>query len=251
MNTPKEKYYQFTGEIPESYEICTHFPLTDEEVARIRELTVEAYKAYVGPEYDENWASTFEEICEDCELWKLQGFNAELDELLFNSFFNTVDGSPFSIFNIDLQHGYSEEEMESMFGEENEEDYNKNVLFDTGNGDTSISLAPDKSARLVVYFDEKTTRFEFEIFDIGGLNNKYLSNIDTTALMEVLGAESFDEALIKLKDLIQEHDFRGPLFKIKEFLDNNNIMSVFSDQHIPLDKFEDNTNDTVDELDGF
>ena len=248
MNTPKEKYYHFTGEVPESCEVHPYFPMTDEEVARIRELTVEAYKAYVGPEYDENWASTFEEICEDCELWQLQGFNAELDELLFNSF-DEFDGLPFSIFSIDLQHGYSEEEMEIMFGEENEEDYNKNVLFDTGNGDTSISLAPDKSARLVVLFDEKTTTFDFEIVDIDGFNIESLSNIDTIDLMKVLGAESFDEASIKLKDLIQEHDFRGPLFKIKEFLDNNNIMSVFSDHYIPHDESENDINDTGDELD--
>ena len=249
MNT--EKYYQFTGEVPESCEVHTYFPLTDEEVARIRELTVEAYKAYVGPDYDKNWASTFEEVCEDCKLWKLQGFNADLDKLLFNSLFDNVDGGPFTIFSIDLQHGYSEKEIESMFGEENEEDYYDNVLFDTDNGDTSISLAPDKSARLVVDFDEKTTMFEFEIFDIGGFNIKYLSNIDTTALMKALETDSFDEASIKLKDLIQEHEFRGPLFKIKEFLDNNNIMSEFSDHHIPIDEFEDNKNDTVDELDGF
>lgn len=249
MNTTKEKYYCFTGEIPEDSEVSVFFPLTDEEVARIKELTVEAYKAYVGSEYDENWASTFEEVCEDCELWQLQGFNAELDELLFNSLFDNVDGSPFTIFRIDLQHGYSEKEIESLYGEENEEDYNDHVLFDTGNGDTSISLAPDKSARLVVDFDEKTTRFEFEIFDIDGLNNEYLSNIDTTALMEVLGTESFDEATTKLKDLIQEHDFCGPLFKIKEFLDHNNITSVFSDHHIPIDEFEDNLNNTGDEPD--
>lgn len=244
MNIPKEKYYHFTGEVPDSCEVHPYFSLTDEEVARIRELAVEAYKAYIGPEYNENWASTFEEVCEDCELWQIQGFNAELDELLFNSFDN-VDGSPFTIFSIDLQHGYSEEEMESMFGKENDEV----VLFDTGNGDSSISLAPDKSARLVVYFDENTTTFDFEIVDIDGFNIKSLSNIDTIALMKVLGAESFDEAPIKLKDLIQEHDFRGPLFKIKEFLDNNNIMSVFSDHYIPHDESENDINDTVDEFD--
>ena len=69
--------------------------------------------------------------------------------------------------------------------------------------------------------------------------------------MKVLGAEAFDEAIIKLKGLIQEHDFRGPLFKIKEFLDHNNIVSVFSDHHIPIDEFEDNMDDTVDEFDEF
>lgn len=246
MSTPKEKYYHFTGEVPESCEVHPYFPLTDEEVACIRELTVEAYKAYVGPEYDENWASTFEEVCEDCELWQLQGFNTELDKLLFDSF-DDCDGYPFTIFSIDLQHGYNEKEMESMFGEENDEE----VLFDTGNGDFSISLAPDKTARLVVRFDEETTSFHFEIADIDGFNDKALSNIDTTALMKALGAESYEEASIKLKNLIREDDFWGPLFKIKEFLDNNNITCEFSDYHIPRDEFEYNTNDPVDEFDEF
>lgn len=249
MNTSKEKYYQFTGEVPEGCDVYPFFPMTNEEVSRIRELTVEAYKTYIGPDYDDNWASTFEEVCEDCELWQLQGFNAELDELLFNSF-DECDGYPFTIFSIDLQHGYTEKEMENMYGEENEESDNMKVLFDTGNGDTSISLAPDKAARLVVYFDEETTSFDFEIVDIDGFTDKSLSNIDTTALMKALGAESYDEASIKLKDLIREHDFFGPLFKIKEFLDNNNVKSEFSDHYIPHDEFEDNINDTGDELDG-
>ena len=41
MNTLKEKYYHFTGEVPVDFEVHPYFPLTDEEVARIRELTVE------------------------------------------------------------------------------------------------------------------------------------------------------------------------------------------------------------------
>jgi hypothetical protein len=110
MNTLKEKYYHFSGKVPVDFEVHPYFPLTDEEVARVRELTVEAYKAYVGPEYDENWASTFEEVCEDCELWQLQGFNAELDELLFNRFDDCDDGH-LTIFSIDLQHPCPEEDL--------------------------------------------------------------------------------------------------------------------------------------------
>ena len=128
--------------------------------------------------------------------------------------------------------------MENMYGEENEESDNMKVLFDTGNGDTSISLAPDKAARLVVYFDEETTSFDFEIVDIDGFTDKSLFNIDTTALMKALGAESYDEASNKLKDLIREHDFRGPLFKIKEFLDSNNITAEFHDTRVHRDEFE-------------
>lgn len=109
MNTPMKKYYHFTGVVPENCDVHPFFEMTDEEVSRIRELTVEAYKAYIGPDYDDNWASTFEEVCEDCELWRLQGFNAELDKLLFDSF-DDCDGYPFTIFSIDLQHPFIEEE---------------------------------------------------------------------------------------------------------------------------------------------
>ena len=111
MNTEKKKYYCFTGEVPEDFEISPCFPLTDEEVARIRELTVEAYKAYIGSDYDETWASTFEEVCEDCKLCELQGFNSELDELLFNRF-DDCDGRPFTILNIDLQHAFDEDDLQ-------------------------------------------------------------------------------------------------------------------------------------------
>ena len=112
MNTSKETYYHFTGEVPENFEVHPYFSLTDEEVALIRELTVEAYKAYIGPEYDkDNWANTFEEVCEDCELWRLQGYNSELDKLLFNRFDNCDEGH-LSIFSIDLQHPFTEEDFE-------------------------------------------------------------------------------------------------------------------------------------------
>lgn len=114
MNTPKKKYYHFTGEVPESCEVHPYFPLTNEEVSRIRELTVEAYKAYIGPEYDESWAYTFEDVCEDCELWRLQGFNAELDKLLFNNFDYCSEGH-FTIFSIDLQHAFDEEDLSPAF----------------------------------------------------------------------------------------------------------------------------------------
>lgn len=40
MNTSKEKYYHFIGEVPENLEVHSYFSLTDEEVARIKELTV-------------------------------------------------------------------------------------------------------------------------------------------------------------------------------------------------------------------
>ena len=79
-------------------------------MSRIRELTVEAYKTYVGPEHDEKWASTFEEVCEDCELWQLQGFNSDLDELLFNRF-DDCDEGHLTIFSIDLQHPCTEEDL--------------------------------------------------------------------------------------------------------------------------------------------
>lgn len=101
----RKKYYCFTGFVPEDCERCYYHGLTDEEVARIKELTVEAYKDYInktGNNYDENYASNFEEICEDIMLCEIEGINPELDDLIFGHY-PALDG-PFTLNSIDLQH---------------------------------------------------------------------------------------------------------------------------------------------------
>ena len=124
------------------------------------------------------------------------------------------------------------------FFDENEGAYTY-VLFDTDSGDTSCSIAPDKTAHLCVTYNEQseTTSFIFEIEDVDVYAEKLLFDIDTKHLLKALGAESYDEASNKLKDLINEHDFQGPLFKIKEFLDSNNITAEFHDTRVPRDEF--------------
>ena len=100
----RKKHYQFSGITPEDHETSFSYPLTDEEVERVKKLTVEAYKAYIGDDYDEQWATTFEDICQDCELQELEGINPELDELIFD-IYDRVDG-PFTLHSIDFQHAY-------------------------------------------------------------------------------------------------------------------------------------------------
>jgi hypothetical protein len=100
----RKKHYQFSGITPEDHETSFSYPLTDEEVERIKKLTVEAYKAYIGDDYDENWANTFEDICQDCELQELEGINPELDELIFD-IYDRVDG-PFTLHSIDLKRAH-------------------------------------------------------------------------------------------------------------------------------------------------
>jgi len=103
----RNKYYRFSGTIPEDFETSILCRLTDDEVARIKELTVEAYKTYIdnaGLGYDEGWASTFEEICEDIQLWELEGVNPELDDLIFNRY-DGCDG-PFLLNNIDFDNAH-------------------------------------------------------------------------------------------------------------------------------------------------
>ncbi|MBP5642846.1 MAG: hypothetical protein J6X10_01245 [Bacteroidales bacterium] len=131
-----------------------------------------------------------------------------------------------------------EETFMADYFDENEGAYTY-VLFDTDSGDTSCSIAPDKSAHLCVTFDEQpeTTSFIFDIEDVDVYVDKLLFDIDTKHLLKALGAESYDEASNKLKDLISEHDFRGPLFKIKEFLDSNNITAESQDTTVPRDEF--------------
>ena len=100
----RKKYYEFSGITPDDFETSFSYPLTDEEVDRIKELTIEAYKAHIGNDHDENRASTFEEVCQDCQLQVLEGINPELDELIFN-IYDRVDG-PFTLHSIDFQHAY-------------------------------------------------------------------------------------------------------------------------------------------------
>ncbi len=100
----RKKYYLFSGITPEDHETSFSYPFTDEEVERVKKLTVEAYKAYIGDDYDENWANTFEDICQDCELQQLEGINPELDELIFY-IYDRADG-PFTLHSIDFKQAH-------------------------------------------------------------------------------------------------------------------------------------------------
>lgn len=100
----RKKYYCFSGVVPEECERCYYHGLTDEEVTRIKELTVEAYRDYINTDnnYNENYASNFEDICKEIVLWEIEGINSELDDLIFGHY-PALDG-PFALNSIDLQN---------------------------------------------------------------------------------------------------------------------------------------------------
>ena len=100
------KYYSFTGfsENLDSYDSYL-FPLTDQEVARIRQLVVEVNRGIeleAGTKEDEI-PTTFEEVCDYGEvLWAQEGKNAELDALVFERL--TDLEFPIALESIDLEH---------------------------------------------------------------------------------------------------------------------------------------------------
>ena len=104
----RKKSYVFSGEVPENCPRSFLCCLTDEEVARINELTVIRYNDYIKknlPNWDEtDLASSFEQLCKEDMLAELYGENQELDDLIFDRY-NGYDG-PFILHSIDLQNVY-------------------------------------------------------------------------------------------------------------------------------------------------
>lgn len=102
-----QKYYNFTGILPESCERTFAFQLSDQNVARIKELVFEMCKDdYLDEDSDDDLTpdDVFTAVCEDDVLWELQGKNPELDDLIFNQYEGTWN--PFEVHYVDLQHVY-------------------------------------------------------------------------------------------------------------------------------------------------
>ena len=104
----RKKAYVFSGEVPENCPKSFLCCLTDEEVARVKVLTVEHYNDYVKihlPNWDEtDLVSSFEQLCKEDLLAEIYGENQELDDLIFDRY-NRLDG-PFILHSIDLQNVY-------------------------------------------------------------------------------------------------------------------------------------------------
>ena len=100
------KYYAFSGHCEQLDSNKSYlFPLTDQEVARIRQLVVEINREKsLKANYKENEIpTTFEEACDDIEyLYYLEGDNAELDSLIFDPLTNLE--FPMDLYTIDLEH---------------------------------------------------------------------------------------------------------------------------------------------------
>ena len=106
---PKEFCYRAIGyptDIPWDEEpeldYCCLMRYTDQEVARIKELIVEMWNKYSGPE---GQLQSYEELCPTADLRDLQDVNAELDQLLWDK----AEESDFALRCIDFNqplHAY-------------------------------------------------------------------------------------------------------------------------------------------------
>lgn len=102
----RTKYYLLSCELELGAERYYLLPFSDEEVARVKPLVVDEYRAYMGVDgsegEDEPIASTFEEVCEDIHLCELAG-NDELDSLVFERAQNDF-GEYVYVHSIDFEH---------------------------------------------------------------------------------------------------------------------------------------------------
>lgn len=96
------KYYLLSGRLELGSECHYLLPFSDEEVARVKQLVVDEYKAYMD-EDEGPIASTFEEVCEDLPLYELEG-NEELDRLVFEPAQDDFIGEYVNVHKIDFEH---------------------------------------------------------------------------------------------------------------------------------------------------
>lgn len=101
------KYYAFSGYCEQLDSNKSYlFPLTDQEVDRIRQLVVEINreKSLKANYSEDEIPTTFEEVCngDDGYLYYLEGDNAELDSLVFEPLTNLE--FHIDLYTIDLEH---------------------------------------------------------------------------------------------------------------------------------------------------
>ena len=101
----RTKYYLLSCQLELGSECHYLLPFSDEEVARVKQLVVDEYKAYMDGLEGEDGpiASTFEEVCEDLPLYELEG-NEELDRLVFEPAQDDFIGEYVNVHKIDFEH---------------------------------------------------------------------------------------------------------------------------------------------------
>ena len=173
----RKKSYVFSGEVPENCPRSFLCCLTDEEVARIKELTVERYNDYVKknlPNWDEtDLVSSFEQLCKEDMLAELYGENQELDDLIFDRY-TRYDG-PFILHDIDLQHAHCLYDMTYQeFGKEpvkvkanlTDEEYvyllTQRLLNDSFSFNRLLLYRPELAQKINEQFDGCCNDFLFE-----------------------------------------------------------------------------------------
>lgn len=173
----RKKSYVFSGEVPENCPRSFLCCLTDKEVARIKELTVERYNDYVKknlPNWDEtDLVSSFEQLCKEDMLAEMYGENQELDDLIFDRY-TRYDG-PFILHDIDLEHAHCVYDMTYQeFGKEpvkvkanlTDEEYvyllTQRLLNDSFSFNRLLLYRPELAQKINEQFDGCCNDFLFE-----------------------------------------------------------------------------------------
>lgn len=140
------KFYAFSGHCePLDKHMSYLFPLTDQEVARIKQLVVEINreKSLKANYSEDEIPTTYEEVCDDGEdLCYMKGDNAELDSLIFEPL--TDLEFPIDLERIDLEHPICMYEM-SYVG------YNWKWKEPKGPIKRPVQLTDEEYVYLVVY----------------------------------------------------------------------------------------------------
>ena len=96
----------------------------------------------------------------------------------------------------------------------------------------------DKRIHLEVHFSEKKMSVVQLLYDIDGLKDYSLYNVNAKRVLEVLNVNTYHDALISLKDrfYIPHVVTLSPFYKIKEFLDHEKIGYEYSEERMGLEE---------------
>jgi len=123
----RQKYYQFECESDEGLSGSDYLPLTDDDIAEIKEIIMDGYKKYYMEEPsdgEERPLPSFEEVLKEIDLYDFEG-DEDLDSLIFKHIQFTDFYDPNHVVSMDLEHphyyyqttciGYNKEKKEPRY----------------------------------------------------------------------------------------------------------------------------------------
>lgn len=102
----RQKYYQFECESEDGRSGFEYLPLTDDDIAEIKEIIMDGYKKYYWEEPkdgEERPLPSFEEVLKEIDLYEFEG-DEDLDSLVFKHIQFTDFYDPNHVVSMDLKH---------------------------------------------------------------------------------------------------------------------------------------------------